>query len=50
MRAMAVKVDGDWCDVVAMVRDLQGEKWLVWQRRTGEVGIVKAARAMCRVE
>lgn len=50
MKTMAVEFKQDqWADVIALIRDLLGEKWIVWQDRTGSVGVIKASAASVRI-
>lgn len=48
MITFTVNTAHGWADVIAMVRDLLGEKYIVWQDRTGKVGIIRASEAEVR--
>lgn len=46
---MAVGTLHGWADVIGIVRDLLGERWIVWQLRTGQCGVVKGSEATVRL-
>lgn len=47
--ALAVYVNHGWADVIAITRDLLGQKVIAWQDRTGTVGAIPATLATIRV-
>ena len=41
-RTMAVKIGSKWAKIIAVVRDLNGFKVIVWQAKSGKVGAIFA--------